>query len=109
MPDPNSPEPELLKSLLEPLLEDFAYWFERSCALLETEEIAFLSPEEQSDLLARVKQSQQELGAARALFQATGGLIGIETAALVPWHKLLTECWQVSARFRKERSAKLEK
>jgi Protein of unknown function (DUF2605) len=109
MPDPNSPEPELLKSLLQPLLEDFVYWFERSASLLETEEITFLSPEEQSDLVARVKQAQQEVGAAQALFQATGGLIGIETAALLPWHRLLTECWQVSARFRKERSAKLGK
>lgn len=102
MPDPNSPNPELLKSILQPLLEDFVYWFGRSCTLLETEEIAFLSAEEQSDLLARVKQAQQEVGAAQALFQATGGLVGIETAALMPWHRLLTECWQVSARFRKE-------
>jgi hypothetical protein len=105
MPDPNSPNPELLKSLLQPLLEDYVYWLDRSCTLLETEEIAFLCAEEQSDLLARVKQAQQEVGAAKALFQATGGLVGIESAAL-PWHRLLTECWQVSARFRKEQSAK---
>jgi hypothetical protein len=96
----NLPESELLKALLEPLLEDFNYWFDRSAKLLETEEIPFLSDEDQSDLLARVKQAQQEIGAAKALFQATGGQVGIETAALMPWHRLLAECWQVSARFR---------
>jgi len=96
----NLPESELLKALLEPLLEDFNYWFERSTKLLETEEIPFLSDEDQSDLLARVKQAQQEVGAAKALFQATVGQVGIETTALMPWHRLLAECWQVSARFR---------
>ena len=82
----NLPESELLKALLEPLLEDFNYWFERSTKLLETEEIPFLSDEDQSDLLARVKQAQQEVGAAKALFQATVGQVGIETTALMPWH-----------------------
>ncbi|MEG3922719.1 MULTISPECIES: DUF2605 domain-containing protein [unclassified Microcoleus] len=101
----NLPEPELLKALLEPLLEDFNYWFDRSAKLLETEEIPFLSDEDQSDLLARVKQAQQEVGAAKALFQATGGQVGIETAALMPWHRQLAECWQVSARFRSWQSA----
>ena len=101
----NLPEPELLKALLEPLLEDFNYWFDRSTNLLETEEIPFLRGEDQSDLLARVKQAQQEVGAAKALFQATGGQVAIETAALMPWHRLLAECWQVSARFRSWQSA----
>ncbi|MEG4446745.1 DUF2605 domain-containing protein [Microcoleus sp. AT9_B5] len=101
----NLPEPELLKALLEPLLEDFNYWFARSANLLETEEIPFLGDEDQSDLLARVKQAQQEVDAAKALFQATGGQVGIETNALMPWHKLLAECWQVSARFRSLQSA----
>jgi hypothetical protein len=101
----NLPESQLLKALLEPLLEDFNYWFERSTKLLETEEIPFLSDEDQSDLLARVKQAQQEVGAAKALFQATAGKVGIETTAMMPWHRLLAECWQVSARFRSLQSA----
>ena len=101
----NLPESELLKALLEPLLEDFNYWFERSTKLLETEEIPFLSDEDQSDLLARVKQAQQEVGAAKALFQATVGQVGIETTALMPWHRLLADCWQVSSRFRSLQSA----
>ncbi|XZN90823.1 MAG: DUF2605 domain-containing protein [Microcoleus sp.] len=107
MLNPDLPEAELLKSLLQPLLEDFKYWFARSATLLETEEITFLSSEAQSDLLGRVEQAQQEVNAAIALFQATGGQVGIETAALMPWHRLLAECWQVSSRFRSSQSAKL--
>ncbi len=109
MLNPNLPEAELLKSILQPLLEDFKYWFGRSATLLETEEIAFLTSDGQSELLARVQQAQQEVSAASALFQATGGQVGIETAAMMPWHRLLAECWKVSARFRSEQSAKLGK
>ena len=93
-------EQELLKSVLEPLLEDFQYGFSRSRSLLESEDITFLSDQEQSDLLARVKQAQQEVSTAVMLFQATDGKVGIETATLVPWHRLVSECWQVGMRWR---------
>ena len=106
MLNPNLPEADLLKSILQPLFEDFKYWFGRSATLLETEEIVFLTSEEQSDLLARVQQAQQEVSAASALFQATGGQVGIETAAMMPWHRLLAECWKVSSRFRASPAAK---
>ncbi|MDF0554567.1 DUF2605 domain-containing protein [Kamptonema sp. UHCC 0994] len=106
MVNPNLPETKLLKALLQPLLEDFQYWFERSVNLLENEEILFLGAQQQSDLLGRVKQAQQEVRAAQALFQATGGQVGVETAVLILWHKLLTECWQVTIHFRLERFAK---
>ena len=96
MLNPRLPEPDLLKAVLQPLLEDFQYWFERSRQLLEREEIPFLSSNEQLDLLTKVKQAQQEVNIAQALFQATGGQVGVETAVLMPWHQLLTECWQVA-------------
>lgn len=96
----NLSEPELLKSLLEPLLDDFQYWFSGAHALLTTKVIASLGTEKQADLLARVTQAQQEVAAAQALFRVTGGQVGIETAALLPWHQLVSECWQVSARYR---------
>lgn len=99
----DTPEPDLLKTLLEPLLEDFQYWFERSQVLLESQPIPFLSNEQQADLLARVLQAQQEVQAAQLLFKATDGKIGVEAAVMVPWHSLVTECWQVSSRFRLER------
>jgi len=38
------------------------------------------------------------------LYKATGGQAGVETAALIPWHRLVMECWQVGMRFRLEQS-----
>ncbi|EAW38536.1 DUF2605 domain-containing protein [Lyngbya sp. PCC 8106] len=108
MLSPNLPEPELLKTILQPLLEDFQYWFERSRNLLETEEISFLSEKQQIDLLDRVKHAQQEVTTAKVLFQATDGQVGVEMTVLMPWHKLLTECWQISTRFRLEQSKGVE-
>jgi hypothetical protein len=37
---------------------------------------------------------------AQMLFQATSCQVGIEPATLLPWHRLLSECWQVSRRWR---------
>jgi hypothetical protein len=98
------PEPNLLKTVLQPLLEDFKYWFERSRSLLENERISFLGNQEQSELLGRVKQAQQEVNTAQLMFQATGGQVGIEMATLIPWHQLVTECWKVAMRFRSEQA-----
>ncbi|NEP78470.1 MAG: DUF2605 domain-containing protein [Okeania sp. SIO3C4] len=106
MINPKLPEPDLLKAVLQPLLEDFQYWFERSRQLLEREKIPFLSSTEQFDLLNRVKQAQQEVSTAQTLFHATEGRVGVETTVLMPWHHLLTECWQVSMRFRKEQQSR---
>jgi hypothetical protein len=100
MLNPNLTETELLEAVLQPLLEDFKYWFARSRSLLETEQISFLGVEQQSELLARVKQAQQEVNTAQMLFQATGNQIGIDMATLMPWHNLVTECWKVAMRFR---------
>ncbi len=104
MRNANIPESKLLKSVLKPLLEDFQYWFERSSHLLETEDIPFLTQEEQSELLIKVQQAQQEVCSAQAMFQATDGQVGLEMAVLMPWHQLLTECWKISTRFRMEQS-----
>jgi hypothetical protein len=100
MPQSQPSEQELLKTVLQPLLEDFQYWFSRSRSLLETEDITFLSEEQQSDLLARVRKAQQEVTTAQMLFQATNGQVGVETATLLPWHRLMSECWQVGMRWR---------
>ncbi len=100
MPQSQPSEQELLKTLLQPLLEDFQYWFSRSRSLLETEDLTFLSEEQQSDLLLRVQQAQQEVATAQMMFQATNGQVGVETSTLVPWHRLVSECWQVGMRWR---------
>jgi hypothetical protein len=93
-------EQELLKSILEPLLEDFQYWFSRSTSFLESEEISFLTAQEQTALLERVKQAQTEVSTSQMLFKATDGRAGIEASILVPWHHLVSECWQVAMRWR---------
>jgi Protein of unknown function (DUF2605) len=101
---PDLPNSDLLKTLLEPLLEDFQYWFARSRQLLETEEISFLDQPSQADLLARVVQAQQEVGTAQMLVKVTEGQAGVEMSVLMPWHQLLTECWRIAIRFRSERA-----
>lgn len=104
MLNPNLPEPDLLKTLLEPLLDDFVYWFNRCQVLLETEEIDFLGAEGQADLLARVMQALGEVQTAKTLLKLTNNQVGVEMDVLIPWHKLLNECWQVSMRNRMEKS-----
>lgn len=102
----NLPEPELLKMVLGPLLEDFLYWFERSRKFLETEKISFLTTPQQADLLGRIKQAQAEVRTTQMLFAATGEQVGIEMSTLIPWHNLVAECWGVALRFRKEQDLK---
>jgi Protein of unknown function (DUF2605) len=105
MANPDRPDPRLLEAILDPLLEDFLYWFARSRKLLENETILFLGEPGQTDLLARVIQAQQEVSTTRMLTQALGGEAGVEMSVLVPWHKLLAECWQMAMRLRAERSS----
>jgi len=108
MTPPNPGESELLKNLLEPLLEDFHYWFGRSRTLLETEKIDFLGAEKQADMLSRVQAASEEVKIAKQLFLVTNGQAGVQMQVLMPWHKLLTECWQVSIRFRQEQVGQKE-
>lgn len=97
-------EQQLLKAVLEPLLDDFQHWFSHSRHILESQEVAVLSPQEQADLLQRVKSAQQEVTAAQSLFQATDGTVGVEMSTLAPWHQLVTECWQVAQKNRQQQS-----
>jgi hypothetical protein len=102
------PDPELLKTLLEPLLSDFQYWLSRAEVLLSTEEISFLSPEAHSDLLARVEQTLQEVYAAQSLFQATGCQVGLDGSAIVRWHTLVAECWKIMIHYRLGQGSPIE-
>jgi Protein of unknown function (DUF2605) len=104
MRNSNLPEPDLLRTVLQPLFEDFEHWFTRSRDFLETHRLSFMSEDEQADLLGRVKQAQEELQTAKMLFDATDGQVGIDMATLMPWHKLVTECWKVATRFRSQQT-----
>lgn len=100
----NLPEPQLLKVLLEPLLEDFQYWFTRSRSLLQTEVIPFLTVAEQQALLERVETALNDVIATQSLFRATDGQVGVDTQVLMQWHTLLMECWQVAHHYRLSKS-----
>jgi hypothetical protein len=93
-------ERELLKTVLEPLLEDFQYWFARTSSLLESTQMSFLSEGEQTQLLTRIQQSQQEVSTAQMLFKATDGRAGIDSKVLLPWHQLVAQCWQIAQKWR---------
>ncbi len=99
----NSPlpaEPELLRALLEPLLDDFQYWFGRSQALLESERLTFLTESEQQEMLERVLESKQSVSVMQSLLTATDGQVGVDMQVLMGWHKLVHECWGLSTRYR---------
>lgn len=89
---------EILKTLLEPLFEDFQHWFNKSITRLEESPIPGLDGEAQSQLLQIVKNSLQEVKAAQALFRATDGQVGVDTRVIMEWHRLVTQCWQVIVR-----------
>ena len=93
-------EKDLLKTVLEPLLEDFQYWFARTQSLLESEQLTFFSVSEQAELLERIERSQQEVRTAQMLFEATGASVGVDPKMLLPWHQLVAECWSVAQRWR---------
>jgi Protein of unknown function (DUF2605) len=100
MPSEQPTEKELLKTILEPLLEDFQYWFSRSRSLLEKENLSFLGELEKSKLLDRLVNAQQEVSTVQMMFKATDGEAGIPASMLVPWHHLVAECWNVARRWR---------
>jgi hypothetical protein len=100
MLDPLPSDPDLLKLILAPLLDDFTYWFERSSQLLSGQPLAFMTPEAQGDMSDRLHQAIQEVNVARSLLAATDGQAGVEMAVLMNWHKLVAECWGVSVKKR---------
>jgi len=98
---PSDPYPDqLLSDLLEPLLEDFIYWFGRSAHLLQNHRLEFISEEDQSRILSRVQTAQQEVQTAKTLFALTGKKVGIDAQAMLPWHNLLMECQALGMRYR---------
>lgn len=104
MLSPSRSDPGLLKSVLEPLLEDFQFWFRRTRELLEQEQLGFLEVGDQAALLSRVRTTQQQVTLAQSLLEATDEEAGVEMAVLMPWHQLVLECWQVTMRFRREQA-----
>lgn len=97
-------EKELLKQVLEPLLDDFQYWFSRSLNLLESERMPFFSEDEQAELMEKIKTAQAEVSTAKMLFKATEGEAGIDSKMLLPWHNLVAQCWDIARAWRQYRA-----
>jgi hypothetical protein len=97
-------DPDLLKQVLSPLLEDFQYWFDRSRRFLETEQLEFMGAEEQQQFLDRVVKAQQEVSVVQSLLGATDGQAGVEIPVLMVWHHLVMECWGIRTRQRADKS-----
>ncbi len=100
-------EQELLKNVLEPLLDDFQYWFERSHTLLKSEQLPFFSTQEQEELLKKIETSWQEVNTAKMLFKLTDGRAGIEPKMLLPWHRLVAECGRIAQKWREIKNSKV--
>ncbi|MFM7408933.1 MAG: DUF2605 domain-containing protein [Cuspidothrix sp.] len=98
MDNSNLSNAQVLKVVLEPLLEDFQYWFDRYEQILENEKIQFMSEDEQFDLTQRVKTARNQLTTAKMLFAATDQQVGIDMPTVTAWHQLVTECWSVGMR-----------
>jgi Protein of unknown function (DUF2605) len=90
------PDPDLLKQVLAPLLEDLQYWFDRSRQMLEGESLDFMAAVDQQTMLDRVLEAQQAVGVAQSLLVATDGQAGVEMSLMMGWHQLVTECWALS-------------
>lgn len=86
---------------LDSLLANFQYWLSRARSLLEHEALDLLDEQRQAELLHRVQATLPKVAAARSLFKATAGQIGIEPPILISWHQLVTECWQIIFEFRR--------
>lgn len=100
---PNPSDSRLIQAILDPLLDDFLYWFGRSRLLLETNDLSNLSAPEQARLLQRIHQAEAEVHSTKALLAVTG--VGVAPSTLAPWHQLVTECWQIGHQWRVSQSS----
>lgn len=93
-------EEALLEQLLGPLLEDFAFSFQRGLDLLERCPDTVMERPRRQDFEQRLLQARAELAAARALRAAAPAPMALEMATISPWHALLVEVWSLSAALR---------
>jgi hypothetical protein len=103
-PNSSPDKPTLLAQILNPLLEDFQYWFGRSLSFLEQDAVLGLSLDQREGLVERLRTALAETQTAAALLSATDGQVGVEPSQVMGWHALVAECWVVARRHRAERS-----
>lgn len=90
----------LLDQLLDPLLDDFALWFERGRVLLEHCPDAVMPAPERRAMAEELETSTKALVAARCLRAAAPVSMALDLQAMAPWHRLVMRCWALAARLR---------
>lgn len=101
LPEPfETPDQSLMQDVLEPLLEDFQYWFSEAKALLDSPKASCLVIEQRQTLIEQISAAQQEVSAVSTLLKATGGQAGVDMPVVMHWHQLVGQCWQVSRQIR---------
>lgn len=102
-PDPaHEPEQPLLQAVLEPLLDDFRYWFGETKSLLNSPKAECLAEGDRQALAQELDEAQQAVATARTLMLATDGNAGVEMGVVAQWHKLVNKCWQTSRYIRQQ-------
>jgi hypothetical protein len=92
--------PPLVQAILEPLLDDFQYWFQEAEHILTSAQGETLAIAERQTLLDQIRAAQQEVATARTLLLATEGNVGVEMEMIGQWHQLVGKCWQTARQVR---------
>lgn len=98
---PSAAADELLEQLLNSLLGDFRFWFERGEKLLALCPDLVMSPEQRQLLDQELSMARRELLAATSLRQAIPGPMALELTTMAPWHRLVLKIWNLSAALRR--------
>lgn len=98
----NQPEPPILQAVLEPLLDDFQYWFSETQSLLASAKADCLADGDRQGLAQELDEAQQAVATARTLMLATDGNAGVELDVVSQWHRLVNKCWQTSRYIRQQ-------
>jgi hypothetical protein len=105
MSSQNSSDPSdqpLVQTILEPLLDDFQYWFGEAETLLDSPKADCLAPTDRAAFADELQTAKQEVSTAKTLILATGGNAGVDTALVGQWHKLVNKYWQTARYIRQQ-------
>lgn len=90
------PEQPLMQAVLEPLLNDFQYWFGETEALLRSPKADCLTETDRQALVQELDEARQAVDTTKVLMLATGGQAGVDLSVVTQWHQLVNKCWQTA-------------
>ena len=98
----DQPDQPLVQTILEPLLDDFQYWFDETETLLTSPKADCLNTVDRRTLVEQLQLAKQEVATAKALMLATDGNAGVDIAVIRQWHQLVGKCWQTARHVRQQ-------